>query len=90
MDFGQALEDLRDGQKVSRSGWNAMNQWVVLQPGYPDGIELNEATRTSTGLPQGTVRVFRPYLMLQAADESFTPWVPSQGDVLADDWYAVG
>lgn len=31
MDFGQALNALREGETVSRKGWNGRNQWVSLQ-----------------------------------------------------------
>jgi len=31
MDFGYALQALREGLKVSRSGWNGRGQWIELQ-----------------------------------------------------------
>lgn len=31
MNFGEALELLRDGKCVSRTGWNGMNQCLTLQ-----------------------------------------------------------
>lgn len=31
MDFGLALDALRNGQRVARAGWNATGQWVALQ-----------------------------------------------------------
>lgn len=31
MDFGQALNALREGETVSRRGWNGKNQWLGLQ-----------------------------------------------------------
>jgi Protein of unknown function (DUF2829) len=61
--FGWALAMLRDGRRLSRSGWNARGQFVVLQDGYPDGIAINANTPRATGIPQGTVKKFRPYLM---------------------------
>lgn len=86
MDFGKALDWLRAGNRVERSGWNGKGMFVVLQKGYPDGIPINLNTAEATGLPVGTVCRFAPYLMLRAADGSFLPWVTSQADVLADDW----
>jgi hypothetical protein len=35
------------------------------------------------------VCAFRPYLMLKTADDEFVPWVASQSDLLADDWFEV-
>ena len=31
MDFGQALQSLRSGKKVCRSGWNGKGMWLALQ-----------------------------------------------------------
>ena len=89
MDFGDALDALRDGCKLARAGWNGPGMFVVLQPGYPDGIGINANTATATGIPQGTVCNFRPYLMMFTADGEFVPWVASQTDLLASDWGTV-
>lgn len=87
--FDRALVHCRTGRKISRDGWNAAGQYVVFQRGYPDGIEINSNTAQATGIPEGTVRVFRPYLLLCAADGSFVPWEPTVSDVLARDWVTV-
>jgi len=86
MDFGQALTALKDGQRVTRTGRNGPGQYVTLQKGYPDGIAINANTAEATGLAEGTVCRFRPYLMLATADGSFVPWSPSTSDALAEDW----
>lgn len=31
MNFGQALQALKNGSKVSRNGWNGKNMWLALQ-----------------------------------------------------------
>jgi hypothetical protein len=88
-DFGLALTKLQLGDRLTRAGWNGAGMYIVLQPGYPEGIPINENTANSTGLPQGTVMKFRPYLMMYTAQGEFVPWVASQTDLLADDWYSV-
>lgn len=89
MDFGHALSRLKNGDKVGRAGWNGKGMYVVHQPGYPDGIPINENTARATGLPQGTLCNFRPYLMMRTVDGEFVPWVASQTDLLAEDWEVV-
>jgi hypothetical protein len=74
--------------RIWRSGWNGPGQFVVYQKGYPDGIAINANTAEATGIPQGTVKSFRPYLMLHTVQGDFVPWTPSVSDVLADDWGA--
>lgn len=88
MDFCYALNALREGKKVARSGWNGKGMWIVLQKGYPDGVEINKNTAEATGILEGVVCKFRPYLMMKIADYDFTfvPWVASQTDLLAEDW----
>lgn len=64
MDFGGAVQAVKAGHHVARDGWNGRGLYVTLQDGYPDGIELNANTSAATGLAEGTVAVFRPYLLL--------------------------
>lgn len=89
MNFGGALEQLKAGARLAREGWNGQGMYVVLQAGYPDGVAINANTAAATGLPEGTVCSFRPYLMMRAVDSSFVPWVAEQSDILADDWFVV-
>ena len=89
MDFGAALTALRAGGKLSREGWNGAGMFIALQAGYPDGIPINANTAHATGIAEGTVCRFRPYLMMYTAQGDFVPWVASQTDVLAEDWTGV-
>lgn len=84
--FSIALLNCLDGAKIWREGWNGKNQYVVYQKGYPSGIPINENTSKATGIPQGTVCSFLPYLMFKTVENAFVPWVISQTDVLAKDW----
>lgn len=86
MDFGVALQHLKQGHKVARKGWNGKGMWAVLQKAYPAGIAINKNTAEATGLPEGTVCKFRPYFLLRTAQDDFAHWVPSGSDVLAEDW----
>lgn len=31
MNFGDAIQSLKDGYKVARSGWNGKDMWLALQ-----------------------------------------------------------
>lgn len=86
MDFSAALRQCKNGNKITRTGWNGPGQYVVYQAGYPDDIAINENTARATGIEQGTVCRFAPYLMMRNAQGVFVPWLASQGDLLADDW----
>lgn len=88
-DFGWAIRALKIGKRVSRSGWNGKGMWLCYQKAYPDGIPINGNTAAATGIEQGTVCKFLPYLMMKTATGEFVPWLASQTDVLAEDWSEV-
>lgn len=88
-DFGWALTQLRQGHKVCRSGWNGKGMYTVYQKAYPEGIPINKNTADATGIAQGTVCKFLPYIMMKIANEecsTFVPWVASQTDLSSTDW----
>jgi hypothetical protein len=87
LDFSEALHALRAGERVARHGWNGTGMWVTLQRGYPDGIAINANTAQATGIAEGTVERFLPYLMMRTADGAFVPWLASHSDLLTADWY---
>lgn len=90
LSFGEALVFLRRGNRLTRTGWNGAGMWVTLQNGYPDGIAINANTARATGIPEGTVQAFDPYLMMLTAAGRFVPWTATTGDLLAEDWEIVG
>lgn len=89
MKIGEALLAAQDGARIARSGWNGNGMFVVYQKGYPDGIAINANTAEATGIEEGTVCRFLPYLMLRTVDGAFVPWTVSQTDALAEDWVTV-
>ena len=84
--FGGALEALKSGYRMRRAGWNGKGMWIAYQKAYPQGISINANTAEATGLPEGTVCKFLPYLMMKTAGGEFVPWLASQTDILAEDW----
>jgi len=90
MDFSIALVNLKDGKKVARDGWNGKGMYIVMQPGYPNGIGANANTAKALGIPENTIVKTRPYLaMMDAQGMLVTGWLASQTDILAIDWQVV-
>jgi hypothetical protein len=87
-DFGGALALLKDGYRVTRSGWDGKGMWLTLSPGCPelrpDRI-WSEQIQDYANAHGGTAQ-FRPYIMMLTAQGDFVPWVASQTDLLAEDW----
>lgn len=75
MDFGSALNALKNGLSVSRAGWNGKGMWLKLQ--VPD--EHSKMT-----LPY--VYIEYPNGHIAYPNGSRVPWLASQTDMLAEDW----
>jgi hypothetical protein len=86
VDFSWALEEVKNGERITRSGWNGRGMFVVLQKGYPDGIGINKNTAEALKIAEGTPCSFLPYLLFRTAGGQFVPWLASQTDLLAEDW----
>lgn len=89
MNFGKALEYVKNGFKISRSGWNGKGMFVVYQKGYPNGIPCNKQTAIAWGLNEGDLFKVEPYLQIKMANGSHAMWVPSINDILSEDWSIV-
>lgn len=96
VNFSTALEELKRGKKVARDGWNGKNQWVCLMPGLylpahnTEGDVPKVNARTAKFLGVDVPMDSQPYFALYNAQGKWQPgWVPSTGDVLAEDWYVV-
>ena len=80
MNFGEALESLKEGKKVARRGWNGKGIYIEMQ--RPDAhskmtlpyiyIVTNGLVTDNPDAPKGVV-----------------PWLASQTDMLAEDWMIV-
>ena len=89
MSFGAAVHLLKQGYKVARKGWNGKGMFVVYQKGYPEGIPCNKQTAEAWGMNEGDLFKCNPYLQIKQVNGSHSMWVPSIGDVLAEDWVIV-
>lgn len=82
MNFSGALEVIKGGKKVARSGWNGKGMWLALVKGENWGIGANDP-RDYPGAPPITNADF---IGMKTADNKLVPWPASQTDLLAEDW----
>ena len=84
MDFGKAIECLKNGMKVARKGWNGKGMFIYYVPAdsYP--------TRTEIAKKEfGETVQYNPYFAIKNVNETVSTWVPSINDCLAEDWCIV-
>lgn len=83
MNFGQAVQHLKDGGKVAREGWNGKGMFLFLVPGSRFAVNRPPLL----GLyPEGHVVGYRSHIDMKTAQGDVVPWVASQTDILAEDW----
>lgn len=86
MNFGQALEAIKEGKLVAREGWNGKGMFVFLVPGST--FNVNRAPLLGI-FPEGTEINYRPHIDMRDAEGKIVPWLASQTDLLAEDWNIV-
>ena len=95
MTFGEALEALKNGNKVARQGWNGKGMFVFKQ--VPSNIPAS-VVPGMTSLPKqvkdefvkrGSGPNYVNQLAIVKPDNTIDSWVPSVSDLFAEDWVLV-
>jgi len=82
MNFGEAINAMKNGDCVRRSGWNGKGMHIYLEEHliYP----------VKEGVFKGTERKYCPCIVMLTAQGVHQPgWLASQPDILSDDWEVV-
>ena len=75
--FGEVLDALKEGKKVSRKGWNGKGIFIEMQiPDKHSKMSNRYLYIDTTGLQTDN----------KSAPKCRVPWLPSQTDILAEDW----
>ncbi len=97
MNFGEAIQAMKEGKKVCRPSWNGKGMWIVLMPSLKlppfstqaPGAKVNDRTAKHIGpdIPLDS----QPYISMWNAQGKWQPgWLANQPDMLAEDWEVVG
>lgn len=96
MNFGQAIEELKNGKRVSRTGWNGKGMFLYMTKGSicyldelkPETANYLRAFYVDKGMDEVEIC---PHIDMKTADNKLViGWLASQTDMLAEDWYIVG
>ena len=84
--IGWAVDQLQQGSRIRRRGWNGKGMWLVLV----HGVEWQaESTGSRWSAVIDPPRYRADFVAMRAADGGLVPWLCSQADLLAIDWEAV-
>lgn len=79
MNFGEAIEALKQGKCVQRAGWNGKNMHIYLDEGGKYSIHGGAHKRE-----------YSPCIVMYTAQGTHQPgWLASQPDMLSTDWQIV-
>ena len=83
LNFGQAIEALKQGKKVARAGWNGKGMFVYLFPGdnFPAKTQAAKSFFGDDGLVP-----YNAYMVIKNVDDTVSTWVASVNDTFAEDW----
>lgn len=92
MTFGMAIEALKKGLKVARSGWNGKGMWLILVPGSENIKPVAGTPYSKAGLIE-EIQIL-PHIDMYTVDASgrramLPGWLASQTDMLSADWVIV-
>lgn len=92
LNFSQALDQLKNGFRIQRKGWNGKDMWICYGTGHaslPADSFWNPHTKAFAQKNGGTAPVL-PYIIMKTADNQILMgWLASQTDMLANDWQTV-
>ena len=83
MNFGEALEALKQGKKVARHGWNGKGMFLyyVSEGRYPVKMDVAKEIADEEGMVS-----YGAYIAMKTAQGNVVPWLASQTDMLGEDW----
>lgn len=84
MNFGQALEALKQGQKVARKGWNGKGMYIFLVSEEANSEAISEFYSDEEVVALPSIGM---YTVDSNGRRAFlNGWLASQTDMLSDDW----
>ena len=90
MNFGKAIEALKEGKLVARDGWDGM--FVMKQIPAEIGLDIIprmqsvQQSAKDVLIDRGTTLKYENQMLIIKSDGTADSWVPSSSDVFAEDW----
>lgn len=90
LNFGQAIEFLKQGKRIARQGWNGKGMFLFLLPAgtVPTKAIYDPALRAVIESEVGgeTFEALVSIRMFTSDKKILTGWLASQTDILSEDW----
>lgn len=93
MNFGQAIEALKQGKLIQRKGWNGKGMFVMKQIPAEIGLDIipkmqsvQESAKQKL-IESGNTLKYQNQMLIIKADGTADSWVASSSDIFAEDWF---
>lgn len=92
MNFGEAIQAMKDGKLITRKGWNGKNMYLWYMPPATIKAEWCKEPHLKTLAEEngGEIECMGSVRMKTADNKVVTGWVASQADMFAEDWEIYG
>ena len=86
MNFGKAIELLKEGKRLQRAGWNSKNQYIELAERV---AYINAKNAKGEIINEGHSDIGNKVIAFVGTSGVQLDWLASQADILAEDWKIV-
>ena len=83
MTFSTALDAIKNGNRVTRAGWNGKGMFIFMVPG---SVFMVNRPPLLGIFPEGTEVRYHAHVDMKTNDGEIVPWLCSQTDLFAEDW----
>lgn len=89
LNFGEAIEALKQGKRIARKGWNGRGMYLWLVPATTVKAEWCHEPHLKALAEEngGEIEAYGSIRMLTADKKILTGWLASQTDILSEDWF---
>lgn len=77
LSFGLAIEALEKDKRVSRKAWGGADVWLAIH--REPGVFLMDLYDLDV--------TYEDYITMKTKENTLVPWLPSQADIRANDWF---
>jgi len=78
MMIGEAIEEMKHGNRVQRRGWNGAGMFLFIVAGDSWDFQTDVSGVDDIGT--------QSFICMKTANNQLIPWLASQADLLANDW----
>ena len=92
MNFGKAIEALKEGKLVTRDGWNGKGMFIMKQIPAEIGLDIIprmqsvQQSAKDVLINRGTTLKYENQMLIIKLDGTADSWVASSSDIFAEDW----